>query len=184
MGKLNSFTFISLDGYYKGAGNDISWHPHGGDAADYAAQKSQGANTLVFGRVTYEMMASFWPTPMAKESFPEVAEGMNKADKIVFSRTLKHAAWEKTRIVENDIVSEMRHLKKTSEKDMTILGSGSILTQFASHGLVDEFIIMLDPVAIGKGTPIFQNIEKQLDLKLKESQVFKSGIIVLNYIPA
>ncbi|MDH7462976.1 dihydrofolate reductase family protein [Chitinophagaceae bacterium 26-R-25] len=184
MGKLNSFTFITLDGYYKGAGNDISWHPHGGDAAEYAAQKSKGENTLVFGRVTYEMMAGFWPTPMAKESFPEVAEGMNKAEKIVFSRTLTNASWEKTRIIRNDIVGEMKHLKKTSEKDMTILGSGSILAQFASHGLVDSFIIMMNPVAIGKGTPIFQNIEKQLNLKLQEHQVFKSGIIVMTYVPA
>lgn len=184
MGKLNSFTFMTLDGYYKGPNNDISWHPHGGDAAEYASQKSKGENTLVFGRVTYEMMAGFWPSPMAKESFPEVAEGMNKAEKIVFSRTLKNASWSNTRIIHNDIISEMKHLKKTSERDMTILGSGSILAQFASHGLVDTFIIMLDPVAIGKGTPIFQNIENRLDLKLVDQRVFKSGIMVMTYVPA
>jgi dihydrofolate reductase len=184
MGKLSSFTFITLDGYYKGANNDISWHPHGGDAAEFAAENSSGSNTLVFGRVTYEMMAAFWPSQMAKDSFPQVAEGMNKAEKIVFSNTLTRANWEGTKIIKGDIVEEMKKLKKSNDKDMTILGSGSVLAQLAGHGLVDEFQVMLDPVAIGKGTSIFQNIQNKLDLKLKDHRVFKSGIIVLKYVPA
>jgi dihydrofolate reductase len=184
MRKLTTFTFISLDGYYKGQNQDISWHKHGAEEGEYSAESLKSESILLFGRTTYEMMASFWPTPMAFDSFPVVAEGMNKAEKIVFSRTLKKADWENTRIISENILDEVKQLKQYAEKDLTLLGSGSILAQLAEAGLIDEYQIMIDPVAIGNGTPIFKNINHQLDLKLISSRTFKSGVILLNYQPA
>jgi dihydrofolate reductase len=183
MRKLSTFTFITINGYFKGPNEDISWHKHGGEESEYSAESLKSENVLLFGRVTYEMMASFWPTPMGRQTDSATAEGMNKAEKIVFSKTLQKAEWNNTRIVKKNIVKEVIKLKNTLEKDMTILGSGSIVTQFAEHGLIDEYQIMVDPVVIGKGTSIFDNIKHVLNLKLVNAMAFKSGIVLLRYQP-
>jgi dihydrofolate reductase len=181
MRKLGVFNFITINGFYKGADEDITWHRHGGEEAAFAAEGANSRSTLVFGRVTYEMMSSYWPTPMAMENMPEVAKGMNESEKIVFSNTLKTASWSNTRIISGNIVEEMKKLKKGSGSDFTILGSGSIVSQFAEHGLIDDYQLMIDPVALGKGTSIFNGLKDNLNLKLKESRVFKSGVVLLSY---
>lgn len=183
MRKLSVFNFITLNGFYKGPGDDTSWHKHGGEEAKYSEERLKPGNILLFGRVTYEMMASFWPTPMAAENFPIVADGMNKAEKIVFSRTLKKAAWANTKVIKENMAEEILKMKKQGGKDMTVLGSGNIITQLAEQGLIDEYQLMIDPVAIGKGTPLFNNIKKELDLTLVSSRIFKSGVVLLCYQP-
>lgn len=182
MGKLSSFQFITLNGFFKGPDNDVSWHRHGGEESEYANEGLQSNSTLLFGRITYEMMAGWWPTPEALKNMPEVAEGMNKADKIVFSKTLKKAEWNNTRIIKNNMEAEIKKLKQDG-KDMTILGSGSILTQLAEAGLIDTYQIMLDPVALGSGTPLLQGLKHKLDLQLVQTRTFKSGVILLTYEP-
>lgn len=185
MGKLSVFNFLTVNGYYEGKEKgDISWHTHqpGGEEGQYAAEGAGSGSTLVFGRVTYEMMAGWWPTPMAIETMPDVAKGMNESEKIVFSRTLKKADWQNTRIISNNIGEEIKKLKK--DKDLTILGSGSIITQLSELGLIDVYQLMIDPVAIGAGSSIFNGLKKKLDLKLADSRIFKSGVVLLTYVPA
>ena len=183
MGKLSVFNFITLNGFYRGAAEDISWHKHGVEGEEFSAEGLKSGNILLFGRTTYEMMAGFWPTEMAMESFPKVATGMNKADKIVFSRTLVNTKWTNTRIIGKNMIEEMQRLKGSLDKDMTILGSGSIVAQFADAGLIDEFQFMVDPVAIGEGTPIFSNIKQKLELQLTGCRTFESGALLLSYQP-
>jgi len=183
MGKLSVFNFTTLNGFYKGANEDISWHKHVNQESEFAENSLQADNILLFGRVTYQMMAGYWPTPMAMENDAKIAEGMNRSEKIVFSNTLKTAEWNNTRIVSGDIIAEVKKLKETSGKDMTILGSGTIVTQLAGHGLIDSYLIMIDPVAIGVGTPLFHNIKHNLSLKLTDTKVFKSGVVLLSYMP-
>lgn len=183
MAKLSCFLFISLDGYYKGPEDDISWHKHGQEEGQFSADSLGAENTLVFGRITYEMMAGFWTLPMAFENMPEVAAGMNKAQKIVFSKTLDKADWQNTRLIKTDMIAAMKKLKEESANDMTILGSGNIVTQFAEAGLIDGYQIMIDPVAIGSGTPIFQGLTKKLDLQLTSTRSFKSGVVLHSYTP-
>jgi dihydrofolate reductase len=184
MGKLSTYTFISLDGYYKGENNDISWNKHGQEENAFAGESANatpGGATLILGRVTYEMMASFWPTPMAAEMMPEVARGMNNARKIVFSKTLQDVSWKNTTLLKGDLFAEVKRLKETTPHDMTILGSGSIVTQLASYGLIDHFQIMLNPVTIGQGTSLFQGTP--LNMKLTNTRTFPSGVILLGYDP-
>lgn len=183
MRKLNVFNFITLNGYFEGPNHDINWHRHGGEENKYSDDSLQAGNILLFGRRTYEMMYCFWPTPMAAEMFPETAKGMNTSEKIVFSNTIKKAEWNNTKVICGDIVEEMKRLKNTKGNDMTILGSGSIVSLFAETGLVDGYQIMIDPVAIGEGTTIFKGIKQKLDLKLIEIKSFKSGVILLSYEP-
>jgi len=183
MRKLVVFNFLTLNGYFEGPGGDLSWHRHGEEESRFASESAGNSGVLLFGRITYEHMAAFWPTPMAMQQNPGVAEGMNMAEKIVFSRTLKTADWNNTRIINGDLVKEVRRLKETPGKDMCLLGSGSILTQLADAGLIDEYQFMVDPVALGSGTPAFKGLKKKLDLRLVSTRKFSSGVMLLNYQP-
>jgi dihydrofolate reductase len=183
MRNLRAFNFVTLNGFYKGPNGEIDWHRHGAEENEYAAEALGSGSTLLFGRVTYEMMAGYWPTPMAIQNDPVVADGMNKAEKILFSRTLKKAEWKNTRLVKDDIVEEIRKMKRLPGKDMTILGSGSIVTQFAEEGMIDEYQIMVDPVALGDGTPLLKGIRHKLDLELISTRTFGSGVVLLCYRP-
>lgn len=182
MRKLTAYNFLTLNGFFKGPNEDTNWHTHGEEEAKYSEESlAQDANILLFGRKTYQMMASFWPTPQAKELFPKVAEGMNRAEKIVFSKSVFEPAWENTQVISGAIVEKIREIKKSPGKDMTILGSGAIINLFTDHGLIDEYQFMIDPVAIPDGTPVFKNIRHKLDLQLTGSRVFESGVVLLNY---
>jgi len=183
MKKLSVFDFVSLDGYYKGLNEDISWNRHGPEEAEFSVEKATSGNTLLFGRVTYEMMESFWTTPDAMKVLPEIATGMNSADKIVFSRSLKKADWNNTTLVNSNMVDEVRKLKQLPGKDMTVLGSGNIVTQLADAGLIDEYQLMIYPVAIGQGTSFFKGLKNNLSLKLVSSRIFNSGTVLLCYQP-
>ena len=183
MRKLSVFNFVTLNGFFQGARGDISWHAHGAEENAYAAEALKSRSTLLFGRITYEMMASYWPTPIATKNDPVVAEGMNSADKIVFSRTLKKVEWEHTTLVKDNMVEAVRKMKQEAGSGMTILGSGSIVTQCADAGLIDEYQIMVDPVVLGEGTSIFHGITHKLDLKLTTTRTFGSGVVLLCYQP-
>lgn len=183
MPALRAFTFLSLNGLYKGEGDDIGWHRHGEEEARYSEESLAAGHTLVFGRRTYDMMASFWPTPEAAEAYPAVAAGMNRSDKIVLSRRPFDPTWTNTEVVTGDIVAEMRKRKQGTGRDMTILGSGEIVSLFADAGLIDEFEIMIDPVAIPEGTRIFHGIRRPIDLRLVGSRVLGSGTLLLTYRP-
>jgi dihydrofolate reductase len=184
MRKLIVFNLMTLDGYFAGEGGDISWHNVDEEFQELAEQASNSGNTLLFGRVTYELMASYWPTPEAIKNDPVVAAGMNKAEKIVFSRTLDKVDWNNTRLVKDDMLGEVRRLKQQSGKDLTVLGSGSIVSQLAQDGLIDEYQILLNPVVIGKGKTMFEGIKDKLTLKLTKTRTFGNGNVLLHYVPA
>lgn len=183
MKKLSVFNFLTLNGYYKGRNEDISWHRHGSEEAEFAAEGAQTNSILLFGRKTFEMMAGYWPTPMGMKDNPAVAEGMNKSQKIVFSRSLDTAAWQNTRIVKENIIEEVTKLKQAGDQDMTVLGSGSIVTQLADARLIDVFQFMIDPVVLGEGTSEFRGLSRTLNLKLVNSKTFRSGVVLLTYEP-
>lgn len=183
MRKLSVFNLVTLDGYFAGKGGDISWHMVDEEFNAFAEDNAGSGNTLLFGRVTYELMAGYWPAPEALKNDPVVAKGMNAAPKIVFSRTLNKAEWNNTRLVKTDMLAEVRKLKQQSGKDLTVLGSGSIVSQLAQEGLIDEYEILLNPVVIGKGKTMFEGIRDKLSLKLVNTRTFKNGCVLLTYEP-
>lgn len=183
MAQLTVFNFITLNGAYKGRGGDIQWHTHGDEEQEYASRGANSQSTLLFGRKTYRMMASWWPTPMALQTMPDVARGMNASAKVVFSRILKRATWENTRIVATDPVRAIRRMKKDEKGSLTILGSGSIVALCAEHGLIDDYRIMVDPVLIGSGTQIARSLTHTVALELTSHRVFRSGVVLLCYKP-
>lgn len=184
MQKLIVFNHVSLDGYFVDANNDMSWahaDPNDTEWNAFVSENAGGNGTLVFGRVTYEMMASFWPTPMALQMMPEVAAGMNQLAKIVFSKTLHAASWQNTRLIKGELASEIRKLKQESGAGLVILGSGSLVAQLAQAGLIDEYQIVVNPVALGKGRTLFEGVQRKISLKLVKARVFGNGKAVLVY---
>lgn len=187
MPKLAVFNSVSTDGYFSGPNDDISWTKEGADDPEWAqfvAGNAGSGGVLVFGRKTYDMMKSFWPTPQAMQMMPEVAKGMNESKKLVFSRTLDKADWSNTRLVKGDLVEELKRLKKESGPDMIILGSGSIVSQAAQNGLIDQYTMVVVPVVLGRGRTMFEGVRDKLALKLKESRAFRNGRTVQIYAPA
>ena len=181
MAKLIVFNFITVNGLYKGSYDDITWHRHGEEEGEYSMESLRKENILVFGRITYQMMEAYWANPLTLQSDPVVAKAMNDYEKIVFSRTLEKAEWNNTRLISDNMLDNIKKLKKESTKDLAILGSGSLVNQLTNECLVDEYQLMIDPIALGEGTPLFKGITQKLELRLTHSRVFKSGVLVLTY---
>jgi len=182
MRKLAMFNSVTLDGYFTGRNGDLSWAKGHEDAEwnAFTAENAKGGGVLVFGRVTYEMMASYWPTPAALKPAPIGAERMNNLPKIVFSRTLDKATWNNTKVVKGDPAAEMRKMKKESGEDMVIMGSGSIVSRLAQEGLIDEYQIVVNPVVLGAGRTMFEGVKAKL--ALTKTRAFGNGNVLLCYL--
>ena len=180
MRKLRVFESISIDGYFTDANGDMSWAHAGNQDAEFAGWVSANAGSggeLLFGRKTYQMMAAYWPTPLAAQQMPEVAKGMNAARKYIVSRTIQ-PSWSNTKLLEGDPVKAVRALKKTVGPNLAVLGSGSIAAQLGEAGLVDEYQFVIIPIALGGGRSVFAQGCK---LRLIDQRSFRCGNVVVTY---
>jgi dihydrofolate reductase len=183
MGRVMAFNSQSLDGYFTDANNNIDWaHAAGNDEEfnEFVAGNAKGDGILLMGRVTYDMMVSYWPTDQAKQQMPEVAEGMNRMPKVVFSRTMKSSPWQNTTVVNDDPADHVRRLKQESDDNMVILGSGSIVTQLTHGGLIDDYQIVLIPIVLGGGRTMFGDADVKLELT--DTRRFRNGNVLLSYV--
>jgi dihydrofolate reductase len=185
MRKLLVFNSITADGYFTDKNGDMSWahRPSDPEWDEFVAGNAQSGGELLFGRVTYDMMAGFWPTPAAAQSFPEVAEGMNKSPKVVFSRKLDKVSWENTRLLKGDLADEVRKLKEESGDHLVIMGSGSIIAQLALEKVIDQYQMVVNPLVLGAGRTMFDGLQEKLNLKLTNSRAFQNGNVLLTYAP-
>lgn len=186
MRKLIVFNHVTLDGYFVDANGGFNWARNGNEDPEYSAfvaENASGGSELLFGRVTYGLMASYWPSAIADQHNPVVAKAMNSMAKVVFSRTLEKATWNNTKLVRGDIVAAVRKMKTEPGPGMAILGSGSIVAQLAPENLIDEYQMVLDPVALGNGRSMFHGIRQPLNLSLTRTRTFKNGKIFLCFEP-
>jgi len=184
MRKVMVFNMVSLDGFFVDGQGDMSWaHQNDEEWNAFVSQNAGGSGVLLFGRVTYEMMASYWPSPLALQNSPTVAKGMNEMPKIVFSRTLDCATWNNTKLIKGDLATEVRKLKNEPGPDMVILGSGSIVSQLAQQNLINEYQIALRPIVLGKGRTMFETLNQKLNFKLTDSRTFRNGTVFTCYQP-
>lgn len=184
MRKVIMFNMMTLDGIFEGPNADISWHQVDDEFNEFAVEQLKTVDMILFGRVTYEGMASYWTTPNAIEDDPIVAGNMNSFPKIVFSRTLNKAEWNNTRLIKENISGEVQKLKQQPGKDMIIFGSANLVASFAKLGLIDEYRIIVNPVILGEGMPLFKSADEQLKLHLLKSRAFANGNVLLYYQPA
>jgi dihydrofolate reductase len=177
MRKLFVSNVASLDGFFESADRKLDWFAPDEEFFEYAREMLRSVDTILFGRATYELMAAYWPSAPRDE----IAEMMNGLPKIVFSRTLRKVEWNNSRLVKRDAAEEVAKLKKQPGKDMVILGSARLASSLLKRGLIDEYRVILVPVLIGAGNPLFQGIGEKVQLKLEETKLLGSGVVVLYY---
>ncbi|MBP1885161.1 dihydrofolate reductase family protein [Sinorhizobium mexicanum] len=178
MRKIIMWDMVSVDGFFETPDHDISWFVFEDELAAYIGETQMEAGTLLFGRATYETMAAYWP---AAEG--DIATFMNGIEKFVFSRTLKSADWHNTTLVSGDAVAQVERLKELDGGTIFIFGSADFAATLTAKGLVDEYRLGINPVLLGKGVPLFQNIPERTNLKLTHTRPLKSGVVILHYQP-
>ena len=184
MRRLSVFNSVTLDGYFTGLNGDMGWaHKNDPEWQEFTNSNAKGESMMLFGRVTYNMMKSFWPTPAATQAMPKVAAVMNSASKVVFSRTLPEATWQNTQLVKDGIVEFVRKAKDEDGPPMLLMGSGTIIAQLSSARLIDQYQIVTVPIVIGAGRTMFEGVEPKLELDRVDSRTFSNGNIVNTYRP-
>ena len=183
MRKIFAFLMTTLDGYYEGTNQEFDFWVVDKEFDEFSVEQLDEVDTLLLGRVTYEGMAAYWPTPAAEQDDPRVAARMNSISKIVVTRTLETAEWANTRLLEDDVADELAKLKQQPGKEMAILGSSDLTVSLLQMGLVDELRIMVNPVILGAGKSLLRTAVERVSLKLLKSRPFKSGNVLLYYQP-
>jgi dihydrofolate reductase len=183
MRKIAAFLVATVDGYYEGPNQEFDWPVVDEEFNQFAVQQLDEADTLLFGRATYQGMAAYWPTPTAQQNDPEVTGRMNSFPKIVVSRTLEEADWANTRVIKDDVAEELTKLKQQPGKDVLLLGSSNLTVSLLRMGLVDELRIMVNPVVLGDGKSLFRTADDRINLKLLKTRPFSSGNVLLYYQP-
>ena len=180
MRKLILFNMLSAEGFFTGAREDLSWHKVDKEVNEFMADQLQTADTLLFGKKTYQLMEDFWPTEEAFRQDPVIAQMMGDYLKIVFSSSLEKTSWNPTRLVQANAIEEVQKLKNTPGKDLIIFGSAALSNLLLQHQLIDELRLMINPVVLGQGKPFFTNL--RLNLQLIKARVFGNGNVLLSYI--
>jgi len=170
---------VTVDGFFAGTNGELDWFGQDEALDTFALDLLESVDTLLYGRVTYEMMAGFWPDAPGR-----FAERTNQLEKIVFTTTLKETPWgqwKNARPLQGNIVEEVAKLKHQTGRDMMIYGSGSIVQALTTHDFIDEYHLIVHPLVLGSGKPLFEHIKKRVKLSLRSTKAFTSGMVVLSY---
>ena len=181
MRKVIMWNLVTLDGYFEGPkSGEIDWHNTvwGEELEQFSIEQLSTADLLLFGRVTYQGMAEFWPSATG-----EIAEFMNNIPKVVFSRTLDRADWNNTRLVKANAGEEVAKLKQQLGKNILIFGSANLSSTLMQAGLIDEYRLCITPVILGGGNPLFKPSPDSIRMKLLEIKQLKTGGVLLFYQP-
>jgi dihydrofolate reductase len=183
--RLVLFMHTSLDGFLGGPNGEMDWIDVNDEMFEYAGQRTREADTALYGRVTYQMMESYWPTagdqPTATKHDLEHSRWYNSVAKVVVSRTMKGVNPPNTRIVGEGVAAEIIKLKQAAGKDIVMFGSPAVAHALMAENLIDDYWLFINPVLLGKGIPLFKDIKARAALRLVASNVFSSGVVCLHY---
>jgi dihydrofolate reductase len=184
MRTLASFIFTSLDGFYEGPNGELDWPIVDEEFIDFAVRQLDMADTLGFGRATYEHMAAYWPTDHAKANDPAITSRMNDKEKLVFSRTLTDASWSGTTVIRGEATEHVPTIKAATGNELLVIGSAHLSANLAEAGLLDELRVMICPIVLGQGRSFFEDLKNRVSLTLLGVTQFDSGNLVLTYRPS
>jgi len=171
---------VSLDGYVEGPAHELDWHIVDAPFNAFAVETLRATDVLIMGRVTYELMAGYWPTADDDDA---VKEEMNTRPKLVFSRTLARVDWQNSRLATGAIAEELARLKQLPGDGLIWVGGSNLASQFLDLGLIDEIRIILTPILLGGGHTVFGEIAKRHTLQFVSAQPFASGNVLVRYEP-
>jgi dihydrofolate reductase len=181
MRKIIVSEMISLDGFFENKNKEPDWHTVSEDFFEYSRELLNSVDVLLFGRITYQMMESFWPDAVNEDTV--ITHKMNHLDKIVFTKTLKKAEWNNSEIAKGNLKENVLKLKKQPGKDIAIFGSGSIVNELTALHLIDEYRLAINPVILGNGNPLFKSFHDKINLELLQTKTLDSGVVILYYKP-
>jgi len=185
MRKIILLDHVTLDGFAAGPTGEMDWIVLSDDMFDFVAELTLEADAALYGRKTYEMMDSYWPTaadqPKATKHDVDHSKWYNKVQKLVLSNSMKDVKKDKTKFLSGDVSKQVSELKKQSGKNILMLGSVTAGHVLLAENLIDEFWLFVNPILLGKGLPVFSRIPDKTTLVLAGSKVFPIGVIALNY---
>jgi dihydrofolate reductase len=189
MRKIFLHIFVSVDGFIEGTDQDLSWMAADGEFEEYINGVLGSIDSMIFGRRSFELLAQYWPTaeenpaaaadPARPERHIEAARMMNAKEKIVFSRTLKATDWANSTIISGDFATEVARVKQRPGRDIALFAGAGLATSFMRLGLIDEYRLLVNPILLGRGTPLFQGGYDRMKLDLVQTRTFGSGAILL-----
>jgi len=185
MRKIVSFVHVSLDGFVAAPNGGLDWVIVNEEIFDYVEQRIMETDTALYGRVTYQMMESYWPTaadqPAATRHDIEHARWYKTAAKIVLSRTMKGDTLPNTKIIDSNLTDAITKLKQGAGTDILMFGSPTATHALMAENLIDEYWLFINPILLGQGIPLFKGIKDRTPLKLVTSRTFSSGVVCLQY---
>jgi dihydrofolate reductase len=175
----------SLDGFVAGLNGEMDWINVDDEMFEYAGKQTDMADTALYGRITYQMMDSYWPTaadqPNATKHDIQHSRWYNSVTKIVISKTLQQHNLRNTKIISDNIAEEIKKIKQQPGKNILMFGSPSIGHLLMHDNLIDDYWLFVNPIILATGIQLFKNIKDRINLKLLEKNVFASGVVGLHY---
>jgi dihydrofolate reductase len=185
MRKVVLFIHLSLDGFAAGPNGELDWMSYDEELEKYAEGVVSTVGAALYGRVTFQMMESYWPTVLKNSSSTkhdiDHAHWIEKISKVVFSKSLNKVEWNNTRLIKDNVAEEVSKLKQQPGKDLVIFGSPGLAQTLMRLDLIDEYRLTVNPVVLGVGKPLFKDIRAKVTLKLLETKTFASGVTGLHY---
>jgi dihydrofolate reductase len=185
MRNLIFFMHTSLDGFVAGPNGEMDWIKFDDALFDFVGTMTDQADTALYGRITYEMMQSYWPNageqPNATKHDKEHSAWYNKVSKIVLSTTMQETGLHNTKVIGGQLSENINKLKQQDGKNILIFGSPGASQSLLNEGLIDEFWLFVNPILLGKGMPLFKDVTATTKLTLAASKTFDCGVIALHY---
>jgi dihydrofolate reductase len=185
MRKIVMFNLVSVDGFFAGTDGNIDWHVVDEEFNQAAVAMIQRFDTILFGRTTYQLFESYWPhaasDPATSKEDRIIADKINDMAKMVFSKTLDTVTWANAKLFHELVPEEIKEMKHQPGRDIVIYGSGTIVQQLTNLGLLDEYQLLVNPVILGNGKPLFKDVQGTLNLQLLSTKQFRSGNVLLTY---
>jgi len=185
MRKLVSFMYISLDGFTTNSKEQIDWILADQEMFDIAGQQTLKSDIALYGRETYQIMETYWPTaadqPNATKHDIEHSAWYNSVQKIVVSKTLKSSETKNAKIISKNLPDEIRKLKAEDGQQIIMFGSPTLTRSLMEDNLIDEYWFFINPLMLGQGRPLFKNLSHEIKLKFLTSKAFASGVVCLHY---